>query len=397
MTTTISTVINGTGVRVPSQPFPADTIEIWTSGTDYICTTDADLHVYPPLTTPRQKITSVRSSSISISPDYFGMHVQLMANAATALREISFDTVRSHDSGGVGGCRWHTVNPSNGVFAYANPDAFIDTYSAAGKKVMLMLGFTPDWASATTPNTGHYDNGTTARATNQPPSNTAYWDAYVSAMVTRYLGKIQYLEIWNEVNYPSYWSGSAAQLAVLTRRASQVAKAIDPTIKIVGPIIQEPETGGTGAAYLASFLTASDGATGTGKDWIDICGVHMYPPVYNFQVHKNQYDNVLAELTAVGKGSLDIWNTETGVLQGTSIVDDVQAKWIKRSLALCAILGVRKYWLYAYDNTVMFMTDKDKEAYREARSVLLSGPISGCNIAPDGRVAFTANGVNYIW
>ena len=82
---------------------------------------------------------------------------------------------------------------------------------------------------------------------------------------------------------------------------------MQPTAKVVGPIVQEPETGGTGNAYLQSFLSASDGAVGTGKDWIDVCGIHMYPPKYNYQVHANQISNVQASLTAAGVGSLEIW------------------------------------------------------------------------------------------
>lgn len=397
MPTTIPSVINSDGFRVPSISFPSDTIEIWTEGTDYIITTDADLHTYPPVATPRNKITSVSTSDVTVSPSYFGMHVNLIASIPDAYNELEFFSIRAHDSGGLGGCRWHTINPNNGEWNWSNPDALVDAHYKRGKEVMLMLGFTPDWAAASTPNTGKYDNGTTVRASNQPPSNIAYWDDYVTRTVTRYLGRVKYYEIWNEVNYTSYWAGTAAQLALLVRRASQIAKALDPTIKIVAPIVQEPETSGTGDEYLTAFLAASDGATGTGKDWIDVCGIHLYPPVYNYNIHKNQIDNVKSILAAAGKSSLEIWNTETGVLTGYSILDDVQAKWLKRSMALAACLGVKRYWWYGYDFGTMAMTEQDVAAWREVRSVLLSGPIKGCNLAPDGRVAFTVNGKKYIW
>ena len=386
------------GQTVPARPLPPDTFEFWLDGSGYNCLTDADLVTYPPPASPKSSITGVLSgSSVTVASTFFGMHVQSEADLPRALSTINFSAVRSHDSGGSGGMRWYTLNPSNGVFNWTNSDNWINAMTAAGKTIIFLLGFTPNWAAVATPGTGKYDNGTTVTGSNQMTSNIAFWDSFCSAVATRYAGRIAFYEIWNEVNYPSYWAGTAANLAQLTRRASQVIKAIDPAAKIIGPIVQEPETGGTGNAYLQSFLAASDGATGTGKDWIDVCGIHMYPPRYNYQIHANQISNVQASLTAAGVGSLKIWNTETGVLQGASILDPVQAKWLRRSLLLAASLGVERYWWYSYDNDIMWMTDEDIAAWNQIRAILLSGPITGCNIAPDGRVAAKVGGVNYIF
>lgn len=395
MPTTVATVTNGAGQVVPASAFPPDTFEVYQSGGAYQCLTTADLFTYPPPSSPRSSITGVLAGSRIVASSFFGLHVEKVANIAAAASETPFAMARSHDSGS--GMRWHNINPSSGTFVWTNPDAWVNAMVAQGKEILFMLGFTPNWASASTPSTGKYDDGVTTRATNQPPANIADWDAYVTAVATRYNGVIKYYELWNECNYSSYWAGTAAQLAQLTRRASQIIKAIDATAKIVGPVVQEPENGGTGNAYLQSFLAASDGAVGTGKDWIDVCGIHMYPPKYNYQVHKEQYDNVLASLTAAGKGALEIWNTETGVLQGTSVDDVVQSKWLARSMVLAAALGVARYCLYGYDNDVMGMTARDKAYWREVRTALLSGTMTGCNIAPDGRVACTINGKNYIY
>lgn len=375
---------------------PKDTITVDVSGSNYVCyTKSSDLNIYPPTGT-NNPLIGVYSGSKTIPTSFFGMHIQQIANITQGVLDVPFNLARSHDSGGDGGCRWFTLNPSSGNFVWTNSDNWVNAMSAAGKTLMFTLGFTPNWAAASTPGTGKYDNGTTVTGSNQPPASMASWSAFCTAVATKYVGRIAYYEIWNEVNYPAYWNGTAAQLAKMTRLANQAIKAVDPAAKIVGPIVQEPETGGTGNAYLQSFLSASDNATGTGKDWIDICGVHLYPPKYNFQVHKNQYDNILASLTAVGKGALKIWNTETGVLQGTSIDDRVQAKWLKRSLVLCAALGVETYCWYAYDDPVMGMTLSDITAWNQIRTILLSGTMTGCNYAPDGTVGFTVNGINYI-
>lgn len=391
------TVVNGTlkdGVYVRPSVRAADVLETVTSATQFTDYTPADGYTYPPVATPGESVTAVFQGSRQITASFFGMHVQQVANIPAAIAAVPFAVARSHDSGGVGGCRWHTINPSNGTFDWTNPDAWVNAMYAAGKEILFTLGFTPDWASASTPSTGKYDNGTTVRATNQPPSSTTYWDNYCTAVFTRYNGKIKFYELWNECNYTSYWSGSAAQMAVLLRRARQILTTIDPTALIVGPIVQEPETGGTGNAYLQSVLDASDSAAGTGKLWIDKCGIHMYPPKYNFQVHQNQIANVQATLTARSMAQ-GIWNTETGVLEPSYGVDDtVRAKWLKRAIVLAAALGVERYIWYAYDNDQMFMRASQIAAWNEVRNLLLAGPITGCNLLSDGRVCATVGGVN---
>lgn len=45
----------------------------------------------------------------------------------------------------------------------------------------------------------------------------------------------------------------------------------------------------------------------------------------------------------------------------------------------------------------MYMRPSQIAAWNEVRDLLLSGPITGCNLAPDGRVAATVNGVNVIY
>lgn len=396
MPTTIAIVTNAAGQKIPATAYPADAIEVWEESGSMKCLTNADLFTYPPLSSPASSITSVLNGSVTVASTFFGMHVQQSDNIARACDELPFSIARSHDSGS--GLRWHSLNPTTaGVYDWTNSDEWVNAMWAQGKQICFLLGFTPNWAAASTPGTGKYDNGTTVTGSNQPPANFTNWSNFCTAIATRYSAKVKYWEIWNETNYTSYWAGTAAQLAQLTRLASQAIKAVDATAKIVAPIVQEPETGGTGNAYLGTFLDASDGAAGTGKLWVDICGIHMYPPKYNYQVHKNQIDNVKATLAARSLSSLEIWNTETGVLQGVAFTEDIKVKWLKRSLVLSAACGVARYFWYTYDNPLMFMGEPEKAAWREVRAVLLSGAMTGCNLAPDGRVACTIAGRNYLF
>lgn len=393
----IPTTTLSSGAVVPAERLPLDTLEVWLDSNGYNCLVTNDLFTYPPPASPKSSITGVLAGTRTTSTEFFGMHVEDVNDIDRAINAISFSWVRTHDSGGSGGMRWFTLNPANGSFVWTNSDNWINRMVAQNKKVLFLLGFTPNWCASSTPNTGKYDNGTTVTGSNQNPTNPAFFGTFADAVEARYGSSISAYEVWNEVNYPNYWAGTASQLAILTRVANQAIKARRPSVQIVGPIVQEPETGGTGNAYLQSFLAASDGAAGTGKDWIDVCGIHMYPPRYNFQIHKNQYDNVRASCDAAGLTGIEIWNTETGVLQGDTILNAVQQKWLRRSILLCAALGVAKYWWYSFDNNIMWMTDEDIIAWNQVRSALVGGTFSGCNIAPDGRVAATINGQRYLY
>lgn len=392
MPTVVPLVPGKDGIMVP-QSVPIDAFESWVSGGSAYFLTTEDLFTYPPPASPRSSITGVLASNRTTAATFFGAHVHQTANIPAALAAMPCAALRAHDSGG--GMRWHNLNPSSGSFSWANADAWIDAAFAAGKDIIMVLGFTPDWAAASTPNTGAYDNGTTVRASNQPPSNMAAWDTYCTTVATRYLGKVKFYEVWNEPNYSRFWAGSDTQLAQLLRRANQAIKAVDATAKIICPAVAEPE--GAGLTTLTAVLDASDGAAGTGKQWVDIVGVHLYPPTYNYQIHAKQLTDLRAALTARSMSALPIWNTEFGVLDGHLIADRVQSKWVGRSLLLQAALGVERAFWYSWDNPTMFVTPEDIAAWKAARTALLSGTMTGCNIAPDGRVACTINGTRYLY
>lgn len=372
---------------------PSDALEGVITATERTWYTHDDGATYPAPVTPKSTFTNVFHGSRTLSPSFFGLHVTNPSTYVPA--DIEYAWVRCHDS--YNGTRWNIVNPSSGTFDYTNPDLYVNRFGAAGKDICFLLGFTPDWAATSHPNTGKYDNGTTATSTNQPPTTFTTWSTFCTNMATRYSARVKWWEIWNETNYTNYWAGTQAQLAQLVRTASQAIKAVDATAKILAPTVQEPETSGTGTAYLTAWMAASDGAAGTGKDWMDICSIHMYPPKYNFSIHAQQYDNVRAALDAAGKTGTVIWNTETGVLQGDTINAETRAKWLKRSLSLAAAKGIERYAWYAYDNDNMFMGAEDKAAWKEVRSFLLSGAITNCAIMSDDTVSITVNGVTKVY
>lgn len=396
----LSTTTRPSGETIWATSPPIDAIEIWRDASGYKAMSPADFYTVNGVTSPKTSVRNVFNGSRTITPDFFNLHIYNPASIGVP-SDIEYAGIRIHDLSGPvngSGLRWHNIHTGTGAFGWSNLDAVVDPFYAAGKTLLYMAVCTPNWCSSTTPNSGKYDNGTTFMASNQPPSvaGKTEWAAFATALATRYNGSthglIDTYEVWNEVNYTSYWTGTHAQYAELLRLFRNALRAVNASIKVGAPTIQEPES--TGSPWLTTFLAASDGAAGTGKDHMDYAFIHLYPPKYNFGLAWSQVDAVRTILDAAGKTTLDIWNTETGVLfdPQRTISDTWKAKVLKRTLALCAAKGVKRYYWYTYDNPDMMMTSAEKNAWAEIRGVLLSGAITNCNILPDERVCITIGG-----
>jgi len=394
-----------TGVVSSHAGVPPDALEVWSDGSTFRAARLSERYSPGGLTSPKSTIKNVFQGSRSVDGKFFNIH--LFNTAVVGIpTDIGYYGVRIHDTQGPingEGLRWHNIDKVGGYY-WDNLNVVADKLAVAGKDILYMAICTPDRYASATPGNGKYDGGSgTFAGSNQVPtaSGKTAWAAFATALASRYngvsYGRIGTFEVWNEVNYTSYWAGTHAQYAELLRLFRNAVRAVDATLKVGAPTIQEPE--GTGNAWLSTFLAASDGAAGTGKDHMDYCHVHLYPPKYNFGVAASQVDLVQATLTAAGVGALEIWNTETGVLLDTA--RDISEAWkalmVKRTLALCAAKGVKRYYWYAYDNINMSMSSQMKDAWNEMRDVLIGNTIQNCNILPDERVCITINGREYTY
>lgn len=401
MPTDLGIKVQPSGEAIWENEIPDTTIEMWTTGETYLALTEADFHTSGGAQSPKNTIKNVFQGSRTVDFSFFNVHVFNPAFVGVP-RDISYSGIRIHDVRGPvtgEGVRWHNIDKTTGYF-WSNLDAVVDLFTEAGKDLLYMVICTPDRYASATPGNGKYD-GDGFVGSNQVPTTAgkAAWVNFSTALAQRYNGvshgRIGTYEIWNEVNYPSYWAGTHAQYAELLRLFRNAVRAVDNTLKVGAPTIQEPE--GTGDDWLTTFLDASDGASGTGKDHLDYCFVHLYPPKYNFGVAWDQIDRVRTILDAEGLTSLEIWNTETGVLfdPARTISEEWKARMIQRTLALCAAKGVKRYYWYTYDNPDMSMTSEMKDAWQEMVDLLVGSTIQNCNILPDERVCITIDGREY--
>ena len=76
------------------------------------------------------------------------------------------------------------------------------------------------------------------------PSSLSAWDDWVRAVVSRYKGRIDEYQAWNEVNFASFWSGTVGEMITLTQRSSKIVKQVDPRAEFVtgSAIVRQPKT-----------------------------------------------------------------------------------------------------------------------------------------------------------
>lgn len=123
---------------------------------------------------------------------------------------------------------WSALEPEKGKFAWAPLDQAVTAASRAGLQVVLVLSYTPKWASlATGP-----ELNDPAIYSRQPPKRVADWEAFVAAAVTKYRSQVKDWQVWTALSLP-FFRGTAEDYLPMLRAARAKARAADPTSRIV--------------------------------------------------------------------------------------------------------------------------------------------------------------------
>lgn len=382
----------------------------WRSATQITVCQDADLAEpdanVQAMSGPPVKV--LKATPVTVGPEFFGTHILERVNdTATA---VTYKTVRSHDMKD-GTSRWSVIQPTDtqnlASWNFTVLDTWVNTHYAAGRDLVFTLFATPTWASARPTEEGAY--GPANLGLQAEPLDMTDWDFFCTTIATRYLGKIKYYEVWNEPNQSNdgtgvtggtsfFFSGTWAKLAEMTRRANQAIKAVDPTAKIISPSITNWSSTASQSAenYLTGLLAASDGATGTAKDWIDIVAVHLYLPLGNStDTLAGMIDRIDAVKTAAGISAKETWDTESApiLIKAPAMTDLQMRKYFMRFFVTLAAKGISRTTYYYYDSTVFgFNGRTDLETYwNQLRTHLMSGNILKVSQLFDGRIVCTTN------
>jgi Glycosyl hydrolases family 39 len=204
---------------------------------------------------------------------------------------------------------WSQLEPQRGVWDFSLLDRYVELAERRQQDVLLTLGQSPAWATKNANELSYYGLGSV-----YGPSSIDDWRNMVKVIATRYRGRIDGYEIWNEPNDSNFGKLTVQELFDLTKVASEEIRSIDPAAKVVS--IAPYSVG-----YLDAYL-----ATGA-ADYVDIIAYHYYSA---------SPENMLAELSNVRFTLEDysvnkpIWLTEGGSgdeTQGEAATADALLRW----------------------------------------------------------------------
>lgn len=307
--------------------------------------------------------------------------MHLAAQTYEGWPSVKFGIQRTWDSWPSVG--WSSLNPSPGVYNWANLDALVNNSLSHGVELVYTFGHVPAWAST---NPGGNCDGSANGDCYAP--QTQAWKDFVTQITTRYKGKIKYWELWNEPNAGNFWKGTHAQLVTMAREAH-------PIIKNAGGVVLTPAPQGNNShVWMDGYLGAG------GHAYADVVTFHGYvygPP----ELLNTLADNMRSVQGKYGMSALPLWDTEHSWGDRTwpmGADQDQQSAWLARYLALSYSKGIQRSFWYGWEHfTWGSLFDRTTDqilkpgiAYREVYNWMIgsnfspctaSGSLYQCNIA----------------
>lgn len=254
--------------------------------------------------------------------------------------------------------QWKDTETADRNFGFDELDRVVDTVASKNKKLLMSVVKSPDWATGRPG-----DNGL--------PVDPEDYGRFVRELATRYKGKLQAIEVWNEQNYATENGGQvtaadAGRYVELLKVAYREIKAVDPTIVVVSGAltstgVTEINTAVDDITYLKAMYDYNDGEI---KNYMDVQGFHpasalnppeaLWPskPGPGCQVTPLQWcdspthyfrhiENVRKIMVEEGAGDKQIWITEMGWATennspgyeyGNQVAFDQQAEYLENAL-----------------------------------------------------------------
>jgi Glycosyl hydrolase catalytic core len=392
----ISVPVVRAGAIVTPQFVPPGSIGVAVASNAYVFDTTDDFFL--PDLAPHLGANVLASPRV-VSRRFAGMHYH------TELPTVPYAVARNID---VPGCMWLTVEPARGVYEWSALDAFVGNAVGGGRDTVFNFLGTPAWASARPTEPGHYGGGSDAE-----PANPDDLAAFADAVCQRYRARgtpITAFEIWNEPKYAgnggvpqgNYFTGTPAALAAMARAVFRAVKAADAAALVLSPAptgLEFAWVAGdrSGTDHLHSFMAASDGAGGTGRDWVDAIAFHSYSHTgeNNLFAIPQMVANVRAVMALHGLSDRAIWITETSAITPplNTFVAQRQQEYIARTLLLALGCGVERVLWYAWDDPLGFSRRPDVASYWSEFTATLGGAtLSLVNSLRSRRVAAVVDG-----
>jgi hypothetical protein len=270
-------------------------------------------------------------SPAPVPPSLFGMHV---------IDDRDWPTVPFNALGKVPGVGWSAIEQTKGVYNWALLDQLVNTASSHGVSSFYAAGGVPPWAAA---NQSTCHSGVWGSSCTSTVANMQDWVNFMTELVSRYKGRIQVYELWNEPQ--NSFTGTYAEMAALTQQEYNIIRSIDPSATILAPSMVS-----YGYAYLDNYFAAG------GPRGIDALAIHTYPDPTNDLAEAITGSMTTAIRTVMSKYGLSgkaIWDTEGswGNTGSGAITDPaLRAAFVARSYLLHWSMGITRFYWYAWDS-----------------------------------------------
>jgi hypothetical protein len=278
---------------------------------------------------------------------------------------------------------WGFIEPTQGTYNQTYLDRLdnaIEVMQSKGMDPLVVIADTPAWvtgAPSGDPSPGTEPPirsiiGTGCSSTKTictPYNGAADYDAYLSYLMNRWKGEVNEYEIWNEPdggwswqttqsNYLTAATDDAIDYTTLMKSAYTTAKAIDPSVLILGPSLSNTQL--AQQTFLKTVYAQG------GKDYFNVYAQHYYcdPPHDNYcgttssdqrtaddpQVTGSLFAaNMYPIMEANGDSSKPVWITETGYndyTAGGAVSAATQGQYLTQSYQEAKTLPnvARLYW-----------------------------------------------------
>ncbi len=266
---------------------------------------------------------------------------------------------------------WSFSEPSRGVYDWSRMDAYVNLAVTHGVKMTYCPVAVPEWAVIDKSTCVVPFAGAPAECSGMV-TNIQDWDDFTRALVTRYKGKIDAYELWNEPD-TSAFTGTIADMVTLSQHFHDVVRALDRNALVISP------------SYTVSTNLDAYFAAGGTKD-VDAVTFHAYPDAHEDPelLTRSWISSVRLVMAKYGLAGKPLWNTEAS--WGSGLSDhNLQAAFIARYLILDWSRGVKRTYWYAWDNfalgTLYNLKGKNPSlpalAYQQVYNWLLGAAITG--------------------
>lgn len=266
---------------------------------------------------------SAQAAEPGLSPDLsWGTSGADQQKTAIALRDIGSHWVRLN-------VEWRSTETSQGHYdssLLSYYDDAVDVARSAGQRVLMLVSQSPGWASGSTNKEA-------------PPKDPATYAAFVHFLASRWAGKVDAWEVWNEPNISRFWptGPNPAAYTALLKAAYPAIKSADPGADVVfgGPSTNDYD-----------FI---EGAYAAGaKGYFDVMATHPYTcgspesvSYSNGRISKGSflgYREIHNTMLAQGDDK-PIWLTEFGwstTTESCGVGEATQADYLTKAFQLAA-------------------------------------------------------------